>query len=42
MEPGTLVVPGVRPDGSTAKFTLDTPLEAKDGKFVYLDTVVVQ
>ncbi len=35
MEPGTLVVPGVRPDGSTAKFTLDTPLEAKDGKFVY-------
>ncbi|MFN8613935.1 MAG: hypothetical protein U0931_40760 [Vulcanimicrobiota bacterium] len=35
MEPGSLLVPGVRPDGSTAKFTLDEPLTAKDGKFVY-------
>ena len=35
MEPGTFVVPGMRPDGTTSKFTLDEPLEAKDGKFVY-------
>lgn len=35
MQAGTLVVPGVRPDGTTSKFTLDTPLEAKDGAFVY-------
>jgi hypothetical protein len=34
-EPGTLTLPGVRPDGSTAKFVQDAPLPAKDGGYVY-------
>ena len=35
MEPGTLTLPGVRADGSTAKFVQDSPLPAKNGNYVY-------
>jgi hypothetical protein len=35
-EPGTLDIPGVKPDGSTARFVQDAPLPAgKDGNYVY-------